>query len=112
MIDLKKKLLIIKTIQHSWDDLNNYLKSSISKINIVITPPKRWFTNSVNKKSDIQLYNKYLSMFLENPNVLKTCNLYTFIKDEYSPTDYVDSVHLSKSGHKKWAKYIKLCLNK
>ena len=47
----------------------------------------------------------------KNPNVSKTCNLYTFIKFDYSKTDYVDSVHLSKSGHKKWAKHIKLCLN-
>ena len=46
-----------------------------------------------------------------HPNVLKTCNLHAFIKDDYSETDYVDSVHLSRSGHKKWAKYIKSCLN-
>ena len=106
------KMLKDKTIQYSWDDLNNYLKSSMAKINIVITPPKGWFTNSINNKSDIQLYDKYLSMLSQNPKVLKTCNLYNFIKDEYSPADYVDGVHLSKSGHKKWAKYIKLCLNK
>ena len=106
------EIIKYKTIQYSWYDLNNYLKSSISKINIVITPPKRWFTNSINNKSDIQLYDKYLSMLSDNPNVLNTCNLYNFIKDKYSPADYVDGVHLSKSGHKKWAKYIKLCLNK
>tara|TARA_Y100001968_G_scaffold231300_1_gene214085 strand:+ start:1827 stop:2771 length:945 start_codon:yes stop_codon:yes gene_type:complete len=111
-IDLSKKNIIkYKTIQQSWDDLNNYLKSSKSKVNIVITPPKRWFTNSKENQSDIDLNDKYLSKLSENPNVLKTCNLYTFIKDDYSKNDYVDSVHLSKSGHKKWAKYIKSCLN-
>jgi hypothetical protein len=111
-IDLSKKNIIkYKTIQQSWDDLNNYLKSSISKVNILITPPKRWFTDLEENKSDIELYNKYLSMISQNPNVSKTCNLYTFIKGDYSKTDYVDSVHLSKSGHKKWAKHIKSCLN-
>ena len=111
-IDLSKKNIIkYKTIQQSWDDLNNYLKSSISKVNIVITPPKQWFTDLQENKSDIELYDKYLSMISQNPNVSKTCNLYSFIKGNYSKTDYVDSVHLSKSGHKKWAKHIKLCLN-
>ena len=111
-IDISKKnITIYKTIQHSWDDLNDYLKSSISKVNIVITPPKIWFTNLEENQSDIKLYDRYLSTLSENPNVLKTCNLYAFIKDDYSENDYVDSVHLSKSGHKKWAKYIKSCLN-
>ena len=111
-IDLSKKNIIkYKTIQQSWNDLNNYLKSSISKVNIVITPPKRWLTDLEENKSDIELYNKYLSMISQNPNVSKTCNLYNFIKDDYSKTDYVDSVHLSKSGHKKWAKHINSCLN-
>ena len=36
---------------YSWDDLNNYLKSSLSKVNIVITPPKRWFTDFEQNKS-------------------------------------------------------------
>ena len=107
----KNKILYSKTIQHSWEDLNNYLKSSISKINIVITPPRRWFSNK-GAKSDIDFYNKRLSILEQNPNVLKTCNLYNFIKDDYSSTYYIDPWHLSKSGHKKWAKYIKLCLNK
>lgn len=107
----KDKIAYKKTIQHSWEDLNDYLKSSISKINIVITPRRRWFANS-GDKSDIDFYNKQLSIISENPNVIKTCNLYNFIKDDYSSTDYVDAWHLSKSGHKKWAKYIKLCLNK
>ena len=111
-IDISKKNIIkYKTIQHSWDDLNDYLKSSISKVNILITPPKRWFTNPEKNQLDINLYDTYLSSLSENPNVLKTCNLYSFIKDDYSETDYVDSVHLSRSGHKKWAKYIKSCLN-
>lgn len=111
-IDISKKNIIkYKTIQHSWDDLNDYLKSSISKVNILITPPKRWFTNPEKNQLDINLYDKYLSSLSENPNVLKTCNLYSFIKDDYSETDYFDAKHLSKSGHKKWAKYIKSCLN-
>ena len=111
-IDLSRKNIIKnKTIQQSWDDLNNYLKSSISKVNIVITPPKRWFTDLEENKSDIEMYNKYLSKISQNPNVSKTCNLYNFINGEYSETDYVDSVHLSKSGHKKWAKHIMSCLS-
>ena len=111
-VDVSKKNIIkYRTINNSWDDLNGYLKSSRSKIDIVITPPKRWFTNLNENKSDIELYNKNLSMISQNPNVSKTCNLYTFIKDDYSKNDYVDSVHLSKSGHKKWAKYINSCLN-
>ncbi len=111
-IDLTKKNIIkYTTIQKSWDDLNDYLKSSKSKVNVVITPPRRWFKNVKENQSEINLYDKYLSTISDNPNVLKTCNLYTFMKDDYLKTDYVDSVHLSRSGHKKWAKYIKSCLN-
>lgn len=107
----KENIIKYRTIHHSWVDLNNYLKSSISKINLIITPPKRWFTNSEENKSDIELYEKYLYMLSKNPNISKTCNLYNFIKNDYSKNDFVDSVHLSKSGHKKWAKYIASCLN-
>ena len=106
----KEKIIKYRTIHNSWVDLNNYLKSSISKINLIITPPKRWFTNPEENQSDIELYDKYLHMLSKNPNITKTCNLYTFIKNDYSKNDFVDSVHLSKSGHKKWAKHIASCL--
>ena len=100
-----------QTIKQSWQDLDNYIKSSQSKVEIILTPPKRWFEKSQQSQSDIKLYDEYLSMISQNQNVLKTCNLYYFVRDDYSSIDYVDSVHLSKSGHKKWAKYIKSCLS-
>ena len=64
-----------------------------------MTPPKRWFEEST-YQSEIQLYENYLTMLSKNPNVLKTCNLYTFIKNDYSAKDYIDSTHLSVSGHR------------
>tara|TARA_Y100001968_G_scaffold308967_1_gene328330 strand:+ start:571 stop:1524 length:954 start_codon:yes stop_codon:yes gene_type:complete len=108
---VKESNIKSQTIKQSWQDLDNYIKSSESKVEIVLTPPKRWFEKSQQSQSDIKLYDQYLSMISQNQNVLKTCNLYYFVRDDYSSIDYVDSVHLSNSGHKKWAKYIKSCLS-
>lgn len=101
-----------KTIQHSWNDLSDYLKNSIAEINILITPPMEWLINSEGNLSNIKLYDNYLAMISKNSKVTKACNLYYSIKEEFSKTDYVDSAHLSKSGHKKWAKHIDSCLDK
>ena len=85
-------------------------KSSKSNVEVVITPPKIWFEESEEFKKEIKLYDYYLSFISSNPKVSKICNLYYFIKDEYSSKDYVDAVHLSKTGHQKWAKKIESCL--
>ena len=42
-------------------------------------------------------------------NAKKTCNLYYSLKNDYSPSYYVDGVHLSAKGQKKWAEYLKSC---
>ncbi len=100
-----------RTIEIAWNDLNNYIRSSKFKVDVVLTPPKVWFEKSKKNLSNIKLYDDYLITLEENPNVLSTCNLYYFIKEDYSPTDYVDRVHLSKKGHMKWTKYLRSCLN-
>ncbi len=100
-----------KTIQQSWSDLNGYIKSSKFNVDVIVTPPKKWFQKSKEYKAEINSYDDYLLNLSKNQNVTKTCNLYYFIKDEYSSNDYVDSVHLSKNGHAKWAKQIKSCLS-
>lgn len=107
----KERLIIYQTIKHSWEDLDNYIKYSKSKVEVVLTPPKKWFDDYESNKSDIALYENYLAILSKNSKVSKTCNLYHYIKDDYSSKDYVDRVHLSKNGHKKWAKYIKSCLD-
>ena len=108
---LKESEIKTKTINQSWKDLDKYIESSNSKVEVIITPPKRWFKKSKESKKEVNLYDSLLSTIASNPKVTKTCNLYYPIKDVYSSDDYVDSVHLSKSGHKKWAKYISLCLS-
>ena len=64
-IDISKKNIIkYKTIQQSWDDLNDYLKSSISKVNIIITPPKKWFTNL--EENQLDMPQKYLTFIIQD----------------------------------------------
>ena len=67
------------------------------------------FEDSIKSSADIKTYDEYLKMLSTLPNVKKTCNLYYSIKNDYSPRDYVDDVHLSATGQKKWAKYLKSC---
>jgi len=107
----KERSIKSQTIKHSWEDLNNYIESSKSTVEIVLTPPKKWFDDYESHKFKIDIYENYLLTLSKNPNISKTCNLYNYIKDDYLSTDFVDSVHLSKDGHKKWAKHIKSCLN-
>ena len=107
---LKESEIKTKTIKQSWADLDNYIKSSKANVEVIITPPSRWFKDSKESKKEVKLYDNFLTIISSNPKVTKTCNLYYLIKDVYSEDDYADSVHLSKAGHKKWAKKIKLCL--
>jgi len=108
---LKKSEINSKTIQQAWKDLDNFIESSNSKVEVIITPPNKWFQEPKKSKKEIKSYDDYLSFISRNPKVSKTCNLYYYIKDEYSSYDYVDAVHLSKDGHKKWAEKIKSCLS-
>ncbi len=102
---------IVKSTQIdlAWKDLNNSISSSESKVEIFVTPPRRWFEDSKLNSSEIKKYDQYIDLISKNIKVAKACNLYYLIKEEYSPKYYVDNVHLSKLGHKKWAKYIKSC---
>ena len=93
----------------SWKDLGNYLSNSKTNVEIFITPPKKWFEESQKYISEIDMYDNYLLKLSENQKVTKTCNLYHNLKLNYSKSDYVDNVHLSKKGHKKWAEYIFKC---
>ncbi|MBO8242379.1 SGNH/GDSL hydrolase family protein [Prochlorococcus marinus XMU1410] len=107
---IKESAIKRKTINQAWADLDRYIESSKSKVDVILTPPRYWFEQSKKFNSEIEMYDNYLSMLLSNPNVSKTCNLYYLNKKLYSYNDYVDSVHLSKDGHKKWANHIKSCL--
>ena len=95
---------------HAWEDLNNYLTISNYDVEVVITPPKAWFEKTEEFKYEIKSYDEFLEKIQKNQKVKKTCNLYYLIKDKYSPDDYLDHHHLSKEGHRKWAKNIQLCL--
>ncbi len=109
--DVSKFKINQQTKIHAWEDLNNYLKLSNYDVDIVVTPPKAWFEKTEEFKYQIKSYDQFLYKIEKNKKVKNTCNLYYLIKDKYSPEDYLDHHHLSKKGHKKWAKNIKLCLN-
>ena len=101
----KLKILQKKLV---WNELKYHLEYSQYPINLVITPPKKWFQDKENLK-EINFYNKLLKEFAKLRNIEKTCNLYEYILPEYNASLYVDGVHLSKKGHELWAKKIKDC---
>ena len=105
---VKNKKLILQREQ-AWKELNSYIENSKYDVDIIITPPKRWFKKEVNM-SELDVYNNLLSS-LESKKIKRRCNLFNFLKNDYSPELYVDSVHLSKKGHHLWAKKINQCLS-
>ena len=92
-----------------WDELEELLKKSKYPINVVITPPKKWFKENLELK-EIKIYEEYLSEISKLPIIKNTCNLYRFLKNDYNDNLYVDGVHLSNQGHELWAKKLKECL--
>ena len=104
------KKIINKTQKNIiWDELRELLKKSKYPINVVITPPKKWFKENLELK-EIKIYEEYLSEISKLPIIKNTCNLYKFLKNDYNDNLYVDGVHLSNKGHELWAKKIKECL--
>ena len=103
----------IRSIQRNqiWKEMAFILKNSKHSIEVVITPPKKWF-NEEFKKDIINKYDQLLKSVEDLDKVNKTCNLYYFILPEYSEDLYTDGVHLTNKGHNIWANKLDLCLNK
>ncbi len=104
----KEKVLIQKEVV--WEELKFTLEKSKYPIDIVITPPRRWF-ESESAEKEIKIYDKFLKDLSTLRNVKKTCNLYKSLKDDYENSFYTDGVHLAKKGHKIWAQKIFKCIN-
>ena len=54
-----------RTIEIAWNDLNNYIRSSKFKVDVVLTPPKVWFEKTLKFKiychqSMLYLFAKYI----------------------------------------------------
>ena len=94
----------------SWKELEMLLKNSKYPIDLVITPPQRWFQDKNKFTKEVKLYDKFLENISSLQNIIKTCNLYYKIENRYKSELYVDGVHLSSKGHKLWAKSIFECL--
>ena len=107
--DINKKIINQMQKNIIWDELEELLKKSKYPINVVITPPKKWFKENLELK-EIKIYEEYLSEISKLPIIKNTCNLYKFLKNDYNDNLYVDGVHLSNEGHELWAKKIKECL--
>ena len=95
----------------AWEELKNHLAKSKYPINLIITPPKRWFTNTIENSKEIAIYNNHLNDISYLENIKKTCNLYSQTKNIYKNNLFVDGVHLSKKGHEVWAQAIYSCLS-
>ena len=93
-----------------WKELEELLKKSKYPINIVITPPKKWFKENSELK-EIKIYEEYLREISKLSIIKNTCNLYRFLKNDYKDNLYVDGVHLSNQGHELWAEKMKECLH-
>lgn len=106
---LNKKLIKEKQRNIIWGELEELLKKSKYPINIVITPPKKWFIDNAELK-EIKIYEKYLNQISKLPIVKKTCNLYEYLRNDYKDNLYVDGVHLSNKGHELWSNKIEECL--
>lgn len=96
-------------LKESWKDLFRYIGESKAMVNLIITPPKKWFENPNDYSEEISYYDKVVTDYARRFNS-KSCNLYHLLYGNYSPRWYVDSVHLSENGHRSWAKIIKKCL--
>ena len=94
----------------AWQELQMQLKNSKYPVDIVITPPKRWFTENENYKKEIKTYDNFLKSVSNLKNVINTCNLYYQLEKDYESSFYVDGVHLSNEGHEAWANKINFCL--
>ena len=92
-----------------WNELKIQLKQSEYPINIIITPPKKWFDDKAQLK-EVKKYDQLLKEISKIKIIKKTCNLYDYILPEYEKDLYVDGVHLSKKGHEIWANKLKECL--
>lgn len=93
-----------------WKELAYLIKNSNYEIDIVITPPIKWFDSNLflEERRD---YDRFLSEISKLKVVKNTCNLYYYVLPEFKKELYVDGVHLSESGHDLWAKKLKECLN-
>jgi len=96
-------------LKESWVNLFRYIGESKAKVNLIITPPKKWFENPQYHLEEISYYDKVVTDYATRFNS-KSCNLYQLLHGNYSPSWYVDAVHLSESGHRSWAKVINECL--
>ncbi len=112
LVSKRKDLNFINDMQRkiAWEELQNQLAKSKYPINLIITPPERWFTNTNQNLKEIEIYNDLLKDISDLETIKKTCNLYLQTKDIYKNNLYVDGVHLSKEGHKVWAQSIRSCL--
>ena len=93
-----------------WKELKNKLNESKYNVDIVVTPPLKWFSDK-SEQEIIKIYRDLLENISELDNVKNTCNLYDFINPYYDKNLYEDGVHLSKKGHEVWSKSLFLCLN-
>jgi len=91
---------IINEIQREsiWRELEELLKKSKYPINLIITPPKKWFEDNTYLK-EIQRYDKFLNNISKLETIKETCNLNNYVFKEYKENLYVDGVHLSNKGH-------------
>ncbi len=103
LIDLQRKI--------AWEELKTYISKSQYPINLIITPPKRWFVNKEKYSEEIEIYNKLIKNISQEKVVKKSCNLFYILQDKYESDLYVDGVHLSQKGHKIWADSILSCLS-
>ena len=93
-----------------WKELTYLIKNSKYEIDIVITPPIKWFNSSEFSEEWLD-YDSFLSEISKLKVVKNTCNLYYYVLPEFKNELYVDGVHLSDYGHNVWAKKLNECLN-
>ena len=102
----------ISSIQRKaiWNELTILIKESQYPINIIITPPKKWFNNE-SYRGEIKLYDDLIKEVSKLKIIKNSCNLYHYINSDYHNDLYVDGVHLSKKGHDLWARKLLECTN-